>query len=166
MIYPDLPHDVNSPTHPVSAMDYMPVEPLRALQLHRLQWTVKYAYERVPLFCKRCEERGVRPEHIKTLAAIRNVPFTPTPLNADFTWNGRIAGRPALFLLTNPNAPTGVLTAPETVAAAELFEALRRKNIFVRYFKGPRTGDRLRMTIGTDAEMDTLLAALATLDRA
>ena len=31
MVYPELPHDVNSPTHPVSAMDYMPVEPLRAL---------------------------------------------------------------------------------------------------------------------------------------
>ena len=48
--------------------------------------------------------------------------------------------------------------------AAELFEALRAQNIFVRYFKGPRTGDRLRITIGTDAEMDTLLAALAQLD--
>ena len=54
MIYPELPHDVNSPTHPVSAMDYMPVAPLRALQLHRLQYTVAYAYERVPLFRKRC----------------------------------------------------------------------------------------------------------------
>ena len=76
MVYPELPHDVNSPTHPVSAMDYMPVEPLRALQLHRLQWTVKYAYERVPLFRKRCEERGVRPEHIKTLADIKLLPFS------------------------------------------------------------------------------------------
>ena len=28
MIYPELPHDVNSPTHPVSAMDYMSVEGL------------------------------------------------------------------------------------------------------------------------------------------
>ena len=236
----------------------------------------------------------------KTLAAIRDVPFAPTPLAADFTWNGRIAGRPALFLLTNPNAPTGILTLPETAAAAarrfkgvlvideayadfsrancvplataatnrnvivmrtlsksfslaglrlgycigpedliaalykvkdsynvdavaqavayaalsdlpwmrsnvakvrktrarvtqelvrrgwdvlpsesnflfarpahqpaaRLFEALRRKNIFVRYFKGPRTGDRLRITIGTDTEMDTLLTALAALDRA
>ena len=76
MIYPSLPHDVNSPTHPVSAMDYMPVAPLRALQLHRLQHTVAYAYERVPLFRKRCEERGVRPEHIKTLADIKLLPFS------------------------------------------------------------------------------------------
>ena len=46
-------------------MDFMPVEQLRQLQLHRLQWTVKYAYERVPLFRKRCDEKGVRPEHIE-----------------------------------------------------------------------------------------------------
>ena len=63
-MYPILPHDVNSPVHPVSAIDYMPVEQLRALQLHRLQWTVKYAYERVPLFRKRCDEKGVKPESV------------------------------------------------------------------------------------------------------
>ena len=75
-LYPVLPQDVNCPTHPVSAMDYMPVEQLRALQLHRLKWTVEYAYERVPLFRKRCDERGVRPEHIKTLADIKLLPFS------------------------------------------------------------------------------------------
>ena len=234
----------------------------------------------------------------RTLAAIRNVAYAPTPLRADYTWDGRIKGRPALFLLTNPNAPTGILTPRETVAAAaarfrgvlvvdeayadfartncvalaaagenrnvivmrtlsksfslaglrlgycigpedlihalykvkdsynvdavaqsvalaalndlhwmranvarvrktrartvreltkrgwdvlpsesnfifarpahrpaaELFEALRKRAIFVRYFKGPRTGDRLRITIGTDREMDALLAALAQMD--
>ena len=239
----------------------------------------------------------------KTLAAIRNVPFIPTPLKDDFTWDGKIATQStplSLFLLTNPNAPTGTFTPAKVIAAAakrfkgvllvdeayadfaqtncvplataaknrnvivmrtlsksfslaglrlgycigpedlidalykvkdsynvdalaqavalaalndlkwmranvakvrrtrtrvakeltrrgwdvppsesnflfvrpahrpaaELFEALRARNIFVRYFKGPRTGDRLRITIGTDAEMDTLLAALAQLDRA
>lgn len=234
----------------------------------------------------------------KTLAAIRNVPFIPTPLESDFTWNGRISGNPALFLLTNPNAPTGVFTPKEMIAAAakrfkgvllvdeayadfartncvplaaaeknrnvivmrtfsksfslaglrvgycigpedlidalykvkdsynvdalaqsvalaalndlkwmrsnvakvrrtrsrtvkelakrgwdvlpsesnflfarpahrpaaEIFEKLRARNIFVRYFKGPRTGDRIRITIGTDSEMDSLLNALAELD--
>jgi len=240
----------------------------------------------------------------KTLADIRNVPFVPTPLGSDFSWNGRIEGKTgdgrsvSLFLLTNPNAPTGVCTPVDTVAkcarrfkgvlivdeayadfadadcvplaanpanrnvivmrtlsksfslaglrlgycigpedlidalykvkdsynvdavaqavalaalndlpwmranvmkvrrtrkrvakelakrgwdvlpsgsnflfarpanrpAAELFGELRKRNIFVRYFKGPRTGDRLRITIGTDAEMDILLSALKTLD--
>ena len=45
-------------------------------------------------------------------------------------------------------------------AAGAIFEALRRKNIFVRYFAGPKTGDRLRITMGTDAQMKKLLAAL------
>ena len=238
----------------------------------------------------------------QTLAAIRNVAFTPTPLAADFSWNGRIASRgprTALFLLTNPNAPTGtcapmakiaaaakrfkgVLLVDEAYAdfangncmplattadnrnvivmrtlsksfslaglrvgycigptdlvealykvkdsynvdalaqavalaalndlpwmrsnvakvrktrarvakslarrgwdvpesesnflfarpahkpAAEIFAALRAEHIYVRYFPGPRTGDRLRITIGTDAEMDEFLAAVARLDR-
>ena len=239
----------------------------------------------------------------QTLAAIRNVAFTPTPLAADFSWNGRIASRAAartsLFLLTNPNAPTGTCAPVEKIAAAakrfkgvllvdeayadfakgncvplataadnrnvivmrtlsksfslaglrvgycigpadlvealykvkdsynadavaqavalaalndlpwmkanvakvrktrarvakalarrgwdvpesesnflfakpahrpaaEIFDGLRQRNIFVRYFPGPRTGDRLRITIGTAAEMDELLAAVARLDR-
>ena len=238
----------------------------------------------------------------KTLAAIRNVAYTPTPLAADFSWNGRIATRgpkTSLFLLTNPNAPTGTFTPRDKIAAAakrfkgvllvdeayadfakencvplataadncnvivmrtfsksfslaglrvgycigptdliealykvkdsynvdavaqavalaalndlpwmkanvakvrktrarvakvlakcgwdvpesssnflfarpahrpakEIFEKLREQHIYVRYFPGPRTGDRLRITIGTDAQMDEFLAAVASLDR-
>lgn len=41
--------------------------------------------------------------------------------------------------------------------AKELFEALRQAHIFVRYFDQPRICDYLRITIGTDAQMDTLL---------
>ena len=235
----------------------------------------------------------------RTLAAIRNVPFVPSPLGPDFSWRPPVAhapdGRPvALFLLTNPNAPTSVRYPRKTVAAfarafpgvvlvdeayvdfadascmalatapdnanvvvmrtlsksfslaglrlgycvgpadlvealfkvkdsynvdalaqdvalaalsdlpwmrrnaarvqktraaaaaalrargwdvpdsqtnflfarpprrpaAEVFEALRARRIYVRHFPGPRTGERLRITVGTDADMDALLAAL------
>ena len=53
-----------------------------------------------------------------------------------------------------------VFARPPRRPAQELFEELRARRIFVRYFKGPRTGDRLRITIGTDADMAKLLAAL------
>ena len=239
----------------------------------------------------------------KTLAAIRNVPFAPSPLASDFTWTEpvtRAGDAPvALFLLTNPNAPTSVRYPREQVAdfaksflgvvlvdeayadfaddtcmplaaaadnanvvvmrtlsksfslaglrlgycvgpedliealykvkdsynvdavaqavalaalndlpwmranvakvrktrarvvkalvrrgwdvpasetnflfarpahrpAQDIFAALREEHVYVRYFPGPRTGDRLRITIGTDAEMDEFLAAVARLDR-
>ena len=49
---------------------------------------------------------------------------------------------------------------PAGASAAEVFAYLKSRNIFVRYFPGPLTGDRVRITIGTDEQMKTLLAAL------
>lgn len=49
---------------------------------------------------------------------------------------------------------------PSPHKAADIFAALRKRNIFVRYFPGPRTGDRLRITIGTDEETNRLINAL------
>lgn len=40
--------------------------------------------------------------------------------------------------------------------AHELFEELRNAHIFVRWFDAPRVRDYLRITIGTDAQMDAL----------
>lgn len=47
--------------------------------------------------------------------------------------------------------------------AADLCQQLKSRNIFVRYFNDPRLADKLRITIGTPAHNDALLAALAEL---
>ncbi len=49
---------------------------------------------------------------------------------------------------------------PEGHEASEIFERLKEKGIYVRYFKKDRISDRLRITIGTDEEMDCLFKAL------
>ena len=69
-------NDADSPVHPASAPDYLPLPQLRALQLHRLQVVVTRAYEHVQLFRQRLDERGLRPEHIRTLADIAKLPFS------------------------------------------------------------------------------------------
>ena len=46
------------------------------------------------------------------------------------------------------------------VSAKELFTALRGQNIFVRYFDQPRIENMLRVTIGTDGEMNRLITFL------
>lgn len=51
------------------------------------------------------------------------------------------------------------VTHPD-VNAEELFKALKEAHIFVRWFNQPRIKDYLRITIGTDAEMDQLFAFL------
>jgi len=44
--------------------------------------------------------------------------------------------------------------------AADIFKALRERSIIVRWFDKPRISERLRISIGTDAECDRLVAAL------
>ena len=59
-----------------------------------------------------------------------------------------------------PSATNFLFVKPPRLPAAEVFAALRARNIIVRYFPGPLTGDYLRVTVGTDLEMDQFLAAL------
>lgn len=57
------------------------------------------------------------------------------------------------------------ITHPK-VKAAELFEALRQRQIYVRYFQAPRLDNHLRVTVGTDEEMEALYDFLKSyLDR-
>jgi histidinol-phosphate aminotransferase len=62
----------------------------------------------------------------------------------------------ANFLLTTIPASTGT-------SAAALYQGLKDQGILVRYFNQSRLTDKLRITVGTAAENDALLAALTTL---
>lgn len=50
----------------------------------------------------------------------------------------------------------------ERVPAEEIFEALKKEGIYVRHFTAERIHDYLRISIGTDEEMDALLSFLRT----
>ena len=49
---------------------------IQALQLDRLKWTLKHAYENVPHYRKAFDEAGVHPDDLKTLADLAKFPFT------------------------------------------------------------------------------------------
>jgi len=49
---------------------------LEELQLERLKATVKRVYENVPFYRKRLDENGITPDGIKSLADLKNIPFT------------------------------------------------------------------------------------------
>ena len=53
-----------------------------------------------------------------------------------------------------------IFASHETIPAQQIFQALREADIYVRYWNKPRISDSLRITIGTEEEMDTLLAFL------
>ena len=53
-----------------------------------------------------------------------------------------------------------IFASHERIPARQIFQALRERNIYVRYWDKPRINNFLRITVGTDEEMDTLLAFL------
>jgi len=64
----------------------------------------------------------------------------------------------ALGFTVLPSSTNFLFAAHERVPAEELFQMLREKHIYVRYFKSPRIQNYLRITIGTDAQMEKFLA--------
>lgn len=50
-----------------------------------------------------------------------------------------------------------IFAAHETCPAKEIFQALREKHIYVRYFPKDRIDNYLRITIGTKEEMEQLI---------
>lgn len=73
----------------------------------------------------------------------------------------RVKGELKKLGFTFPDSLTNFIFAThERIPAAQIFQALRERNIYVRHWDKPRISDYLRITVGTDEEMDTLLAFL------
>src|SRR5258705_6037305 len=51
-------------------------EELRRLQLERLEWSLKHAYENVPQYRKKFDAAGVKPQDCRSLEDLRRFPFT------------------------------------------------------------------------------------------
>ena len=61
--------------HPLSSMDFLPQDKLRAIQTERLINIVGRAYERVELFRNRLNENGISPLDIQSIDDIAKLPF-------------------------------------------------------------------------------------------
>jgi len=57
-------------------VETMPRQALRALQLKRLQQTIRHCYQNTPLYRRRFDELGIKPEDIRTLEDLTHIPFT------------------------------------------------------------------------------------------
>lgn len=49
---------------------------IEALQLERMKWSLNHAYENVPMYKKRFDEKGVHPDDLKSLKDLSKFPFT------------------------------------------------------------------------------------------
>jgi histidinol-phosphate aminotransferase len=85
----------------------------------------------------------------RTTAALTQMGFEVIPSKANF-----------LFVRYGGSAELSAdKTGARKLSGAELFAALRDRGILVRHFNKPRISDYLRVSIGTDEDMDAFLAA-------
>jgi phenylacetate-CoA ligase len=64
------------PSSDLEAIETASRDEISALQLRRLQWSVRHAYDNVAHFRAKCEANGVHPDDLKTLADLGKFPFT------------------------------------------------------------------------------------------
>jgi len=67
---------VPQPTPELEPIERASQDELRALQLERLQWSVRHAYQNVVPYRAKCERAGVHPGELRTLADLARFPFT------------------------------------------------------------------------------------------
>jgi len=65
-----------------------------------------------------------------------------------------------LGMVVWPSQANFVLARIQTPPAREVYESLKQRGILVRYFDCPGLADKLRITVGTQAQNDALLGAL------
>ena len=74
-----------------------------------------------------------------------------------------VAGLARLGFSGPDSAANFVFVRHATRSGAALAAALRERAVIVRHFNAPRIADHLRITVGTDGQIDRLLSALETI---
>lgn len=99
-------------------------------------------------------------------AALRDVAYMRAMAEKIKTTRTRVAGAlSAMGCEVTPSESNFLWVRPRGMTARDLYETLKRRGILIRYFTGPRVGAYVRITVGTDEQMDTLLHAMRELMR-
>jgi phenylacetate-CoA ligase len=69
-------HDLAPQRFELDPIEVAPVEVIRELQLHRLKWSLRHAYENVPHYRRAFDAKGMKPDDLRTLDDLRMFPFT------------------------------------------------------------------------------------------
>ncbi|MEP0153074.1 phenylacetate--CoA ligase PaaK [Pseudophaeobacter sp.] len=60
----------------LDAIEIASIDEIRALQLERLKWSLRHAYDNVPMFKERFDAAGVHPDDLQQLSDLSKFPFT------------------------------------------------------------------------------------------
>ncbi len=120
---------------------------LAALQLERLQWTLRHAYENVPHYRSKLEEAGIHPDDCRTLDDLRRFPPTTKDDLRETYPDGMFAVPPDQ--VARLHASSGTTGRPTVVAYTQrdldTWSGLVARSIWAA---GGRPGDRVHVAYG------------------
>ena len=67
---------LNSPVTGLDPIEKASRDELQALQLQRMKWSLKHAYDNVPHYRNKYDAAGVHPDDLKQLSDLAKFPFT------------------------------------------------------------------------------------------
>src|ERR1700739_2912254 len=68
--------DLSPERNDLEAVETASRDEIAALQLQRMKWSLRHAYDNVPHYRKKCEAAGAHPDDLKSLADLAKFPFT------------------------------------------------------------------------------------------
>lgn len=93
--------------------------------------------------------------------AVKDVEYFSSTVGRIINTRERVKKELTQLGFTFPDSKSNFIFAShKQVAAKEIFEELKKRHIYVRFWDKPRISNHLRITIGTDEEMDILLENL------
>jgi len=120
---------------------------ISALQLERMKWSLRHAYENVPHYKKAFDEKGVHPDNLKTLADLTKFPFmTKADLRDNYPFGLFAVPRNRLARLHASSGTTG----KSIVVGYTLKDIDNWANLMARSIRaaGGRAGDMLHNAYG------------------
>jgi phenylacetate-CoA ligase len=134
-------------TFPLEAIEKAPRAELQALQLERLRWSLRHAYDHVAHYRRKFDAAGVKPEDLRSLADLARFPFTT---KADLRENypfGMFAV--PMDRIVRIHASSGTTGKP-TVVGYTARDIEMWSNVMARSIRaaGARPGDKVHVAYG------------------
>ena len=120
---------------------------LQALQLERLRWSLQHAYDHVPHYKAKFDEKGVHPSDLETLADLAKFPFTTKhDLRANYPFGTFAMPREKMARIHASSGTTG----KPTVVGYTLKDIDNWANLVARSIRaaGGRAGDLVHVAYG------------------
>ena len=99
---------------------------------------------------------------VASLAALKDIEWMRRNVKSVVATRERLATcLSGLGYDVTPSQANFLWVRPQGIKAAELYQLLGEAKIVVRYVPGEKTGDYIRITIGTDEEIDQLINVIS-----